>query len=227
MASNPQIIADLKVIMEMDQNLELLSTYKGVPFVCKAKIENITDECVRVKTPNPSLICLKYEPLAKVLGSDYFEPAIAEVQSIDIPKGIIDMTDFSYIGAKLGERMIVRVEPKSPVRVNLETTDFITSGELADISISGIGLRIAQADYNSAFKPGVMVQIKMVIPPRDISVSGTILSAVKTDEYYRLSVRFAQDIPQRSLIFKYLIDRRLEIEKEVQEEYENYLKGVA
>ena len=225
MTSNPQIIADLKVIMEKDQHLELLSTYKGVPFVCKAKVQDITQDTAGLVTQDPSLVCLAREILAKVLGSDYFEPAIAEIAGVDIAGGHINLTNFSYIGAKLGERMIVRVEPKDPTRVFLESLDIKTSAELVDISISGLGLRVAHSEFNSALKPGASILIRMSIPSVEINVSGTVLSAFKTDEFYRLSIRFAQDITQRSLIFKYLIDRRHEIEDEVQVEYQNCLQS--
>ena len=221
MASNPQIISDLKVIMEMDQGLELLSTYKGVPFVCKAKVENIQDDLVRLHSKDYSLLCLALDAQAKVLGSDYFEPAIAEVQSVAVEKGMIELTKFAYIGARLGERMIVRVEPRDPVQIHVESIDVKTVGELIDISISGIGMTIAHTAYNPIFKPGATIQINMNIPQGEIHVPGTVLSAVKTESLYRLSVRFAQDITQRRLIFKYLIDRRMEIEQEVRDKYQN------
>lgn len=225
MTSNPQIIADLKVILEKDQYLELLSTYKGVPFVCKAKVQSIADDSVSLATQDPSLVCLARDTQAKVLGSDFFEPAIAEIGGVDIAGGHINLTNFSYIGAKLGERMIVRVEPKEPVQVSLESLEIKTSAELVDISISGLGLRVAHPDFNSALKPGASITIRMHIPTAEINVSGTVLSAFKTDEFYRLSIRFAQDISQRSLIFKYLIDRRHEIEDEVRLEYQKILRS--
>ena len=95
MTSNPQIIADLKVIMEKDQYLELLSTYKGVPFVCKAKVQGIAEDTASLAAQDPSLVCLAHDHLVKVLGSDYFEPAIAEITSIDIAGGHINLTNFA------------------------------------------------------------------------------------------------------------------------------------
>ena len=92
-----------------------------------------------------------------------------------------------------------------------------------DISISGLGLRVAKADFHAALKPGASTKIHMQIPSAEINVSGTVLSAFKADEFYRLSIRFAQDISQRSLIFKYLIDRRHEIEEEVRLQFQKYL----
>jgi hypothetical protein len=219
MKSNQQIISDLRVIMEAEQNLELLCTHKGVPFVCKAKVIHIDDDIVRLKTLDASMICLLQDSQAKVLGSDYFEPASAHVEQVDLKASTVDLTGFSYIGTKLGERMIVRVEPKEPMMVQVENAGMTTIAELADISISGIGLRIAHADFNSMLKPGATVQLNLNLNGKEIIVSGTILSAVKTAEQYRISVRFDPDGIQRSLIFKYLIDRRAEIEQEVFDQY--------
>ena len=46
---------------EANQHLELLTTYKGVPFVCKAKVENVENGQARLRTNAPSLICLLNE----------------------------------------------------------------------------------------------------------------------------------------------------------------------
>lgn len=227
MASNRQILLDLKIIMENDQKLELLTTYKGVPFVCKTKVTNVVGEVAWLKTVDPSLICLLKDHTAKVLGSDYFEPASANVIDVDLEQGLLELSDFSYIATKMGERMIVRVEPKEPLNVSLESTGIKIAALLADISISGMGIRVGYADYSAILKPGATLQISMELPVGPINLSGTVLSAVKTDEYYRLSLRFAQDSSQRSRIFKYLIDRRTEIEHEVLEEYEHCVKGAA
>ena len=43
MASNPQIISDLRVIQEANHSLELLTVYKGVPFICKANIKTVEE----------------------------------------------------------------------------------------------------------------------------------------------------------------------------------------
>jgi hypothetical protein len=219
MASNQQILSDLRLIMDADHSLELLSSYKGVPIICKAKIQEIVNDVVYVKADGAGLVCLAKEKQIRVLGSDYFEPSIAQVLSIDLATGRIELTDFGYLGTKLGERMIVRVEPKSPIQVSLVHDDRKTIGRIVDLSINGLGVRVGYADYNPSLKPGTNVHIQTTLPNGEIDLNGVILSVVRTNKYYRLSLRFSQNGPQKSTIFKYLVDRRAEIEEELQQDY--------
>ena len=43
-------------------------------------------------------------------------------------------------------------------------------------------------------------------------------------DFCRLSVRFAHDNVQKAMIFKYLIERRAEIEQDLREEYEKAVR---
>jgi hypothetical protein len=224
MASNQQILSDLRLIMDAGHSLELLSTYKGVPVICKAKIQRIGDDIVQLQAEGPALVCLAKEKQIRVLGSDYFEPSLAQIVSIDIPTGKLELADFGYLGTKLGERMIVRVEPKSPVHVTLINGGQITVGRLVDLSINGMGVRIGYADYNPSLKPGTNVQIRAALSTGEIEVNGVILSVVRSNEYYRLSLRFSQNGTQKSIIFKFLVDRRAEIEVELQKDYQAALE---
>lgn len=229
MASNQQILSDLRLIMEAGHLLELLTVYKGVPFICKARINAIEGDNVQVQALDPAMVCMLNAKQVRLLGSDYFEPSVAQISSFDILTGIADLTDLTFLGTKLGERMIVRVEPKSPLEVIIQTGGQKTAGQLADLSINGVGMRVGHAAYNPTLKPGTTIQVRMQLPNGDISLSGTLLSAVKMDEFYRLSMRFTQNGPKKTVVFKYLVDRRSEIEAELKQEYEKALhaKGEA
>lgn len=219
MTSNQQILADLKVIMETNQSLELLCTYKGVPFVCKAKVLNLDEGLARVHALDPSIVCLIKDAQAKILGSDYFEPANATVESINLAESTIDLTDFTYISSRLGERMIVRVEPRQPIEVQIDCVDCRISGKMVDISISGMGVRVPLEKSDITLRPGANLQLAYTLTTGEIKVGGIVLSAMKSAGFQRLSVRFSPESTQRSLIFKYLIERRAEIEQEVDDKF--------
>ncbi len=224
MPSNPQIMSDLRLVMEMKHDLELMNTFKGVPFICKARVQNIEGDLVEMETHDPGLVCMDREKQTKVLGSDYFEPSMAHVVSIDFANGVILLNQFSYLGTKLGERMIVRVEPKEPVAILIESERKKITGTLADLSLSGIGVFVDMSDYLPVLKPGTNVQVNLQLPNDSIALAGTILSALKISERYRLSIRFAPNGQQQKIvIFHYLVDRRAQIEEELRNEYQSIL----
>ena len=121
--------------------------------------------------------------------------------------------------------MIVRVEPQSPTDVHLKSEGRATVAQLIDLSINGLGLRVGQADYSPTFKPGTSIQVNMQLPSGKIRSRATVLSVVRIDEHYRLSLRFIGNDTQKKMIFKYLVDRRSEIEQELEEEYERALRN--
>jgi hypothetical protein len=225
MASNQQIISDLRLIKETEHELELLATYKGVPFICKARIEHIDDDLVRIKTADPAMVCLEKDMHTRVLGSDYFEPALAQIASLDIAKGIIELSNFSYLGTKLGERMIVRVEPKTPVEIGIEAEGQSISGELADISLSGLGALVKDSEYSAVLKPSTIITLNLHLPNGQVSIAGLILSVTRKEDCLRLAIRFVQNGSAKMVIFKYLVDRRAEITEEIKAEYRRAAKA--
>lgn len=226
MPSNPQILSDLRVVKETSQQLELLNTYKGVPFICPAKIVDLNGEQAVLQTDHPSLVCLQPNNQALVLGSDYFEPALAQVTVVDLSKGLVTLTGFVYAGTHMGDRTIVRVEPKEPLPAEL-SWEYPLTGEtgsgstlLADLSLNGIGLRYPVDVTPPGLKPGANVTVEIRLPDSGlISPAGVILSVTRRENHLRLAARFNPDNPYKVMIFRYLADRRTEIEVELRQAY--------
>jgi hypothetical protein len=221
MISNIQIISDLRLAMEMRHELELMVTFKGVPVICKAKVTQIDGENVTLVTHDPGLIRIEREKKISVLGSEYFEPSTAKVVKVDISSGAVQLCNFSYLGTRLGERMMMRVEPKEPIRVSLKSENKSFDGDIADLSLNGIGICIDQSNYIPSLKPGTTIMTTFDLPIGHIEMEGVVLSSVKEGDKYRLSLRFNQNGPHKIIIFHYLIDRRAEIESELRSEYEH------
>jgi hypothetical protein len=221
MISNIQILSDLRLAMEMRQELELMVTFKGVPVICKAKVTQIDGENVTLTTRDPGLIRIEHEKKISVLGSEFFEPSTAKVTKVDIQSGTLQLTNFSYLGTRLGERMMMRVEPKEPIRVALESENLAFEGDIVDMSLNGIGIRIDQPNYNPSLKPGTTIKTAFDLPNHHITLEGTVLSSIRAGNTYRLSLRFNQNGPQKIAIFRYLIDRRAEIENELKADYDH------
>jgi len=225
MTSNQQILTDLHLILEADRGLDLMVTYKGVPYICKARVQGIHQDRVRLKVSGTATVCLLTQKRIKVLGSDFLEPAGADVFAFDFLTGEVELDNFSYLAIKLGERMVVRVEPKTHEQVLIDTEGRMTPGQLLDISLSGLGTLIQLQDYDPALKPGTSVELSLELPNTSVMIPGRVISATRIGDGQRLSIGFAPDSPQRRAIFRYLVDRRAEIEHELQMEYRDALRS--
>jgi hypothetical protein len=221
MISNIQIISDLRLAMEMRHELELMVTFKGVPVICKAKVTQIDGENVTLVTHDPGLIRIEHEKKISVLGSEFFEPSTAKVIKVDIKTGTLELSNFSYLGTRLGERMMMRVEPNEPIQVSIDSEGLSFDGEIVDLSLNGIGIRIDQANYNPSLKPGTTIKTTFDLPNGRTVMEGTVLSSIKAGNTYRLSVRFNENGPHKIAIFRYLIDRRAEIESELKSDFKH------
>lgn len=220
MTSNLQILSDLRLAMDMKQPLELMVIYKGVPVISKARIDRIESDTVVMTTQDPGLVCLRDRPQTSILGSDYFEPSTAKIQKVDLQTGEVHLREFSYLGNRLGERMIIRVEPPEPLPLTLDLSDHQIQAELVDISVSGAGIRMLERDYSPALRPGSQVRCQFELPTGGVALPATILSGIRSGDSHRLSVRFGQNGDQKKVIFRYLVDRRAEIEREIQTAFE-------
>lgn len=219
MPSNLQIISDLRLIKENNQTVDLMNTFKGVPFISKCRIAEIDAERATIQTKDFALVCILQEGRTRLLGSDFFEPASASVESVDLLAGTAVLQNFSYLGAKLGDRMLVRVEPAEPVPARLDIGSDTTPGCMIDISLNGMGVVVPQGEFTPLLKPGATVHVQTELPRGEIAMTGVVLSAIKRPEDFRLSVRFNPEHNHKAVIFRYLIDRRTEIEADLRQEF--------
>jgi hypothetical protein len=196
-----------------------MNTYKGVPFVSKCRIIDIDADWVTVQTKDFSLVCIMKEGRTRLLGSDFFEPASATVASVDLLAETAVLQNFSYLGTKLGERMLVRVEPLEPPATNMAMDGQATLGRMVDISLSGMGVVVPHGEVTPLLKPGVAVHVQTDLPRGAIALDGIVLSAIKRLDNLRLSVRFTPEHDHKAIIFRYLIDRRTEIEADLRQEF--------
>jgi len=220
MTSNLQIQSDLRLAMEMKQTLEIMVFYKGVPVICKAQINTIEGNIVTMVTPDSGIVCIKPGSKVSILGSDYFEPSSARVVDADNRSGRLHLHDFSYLGNRLGERMIVRVEPKEPIPVIIISMDQRIEAEVVDLSLNGAGIRLQPGEYYPSLKPGALVNASFDLPAEAIELDATVISGTKVADRFRISIGFTGNGARKAAIFRYLIDRRSEIEQEIIAEYQ-------
>lgn len=223
MNSNAQLIADLTLARDTKQVLELLVTYKGLPVITRCRVTSVELGQVTLVTSDPGLVCLDQGEKVTILGSDYFEPATAVVQRKNLKEKTVVLSDLNYLGTRLGERMIVRVEPKDPLPVLIELEEGNIEGTMVDLSLNGMGIRIDRRQYSPALKPGISLRLEFELPEGPVILVGTLLSTVKIGYQHRISVRFTQSEAYKATIFRYLVDRRSQIERELQADYEQAL----
>lgn len=217
MESSSQISADLKsVLLEKHLNFELLNTYKGVPFVCKALLQDAGAGVACFSLAPVSPFAWETVDNTLILSEGLLEPIEARILTFDRKAGALRVGDFFYAGSKLSNRKELRVEPEGAVEVALEAEGQQKTGYLADLSMRGAGLRLID-NPPSAFGQGRTINLHLRLADSNVNLSGKVRNISRTADIWRLSVEFIGATPDKTPIVRYIMHRRVEIMAEMQQ----------
>jgi hypothetical protein len=216
MAADP-ILTDLQYVMETSQELDILNFHKSFPITCKARVENINANEVILKVQPPGSVCLELQESTIVLSRGLPEAVRAQIVSFDLLSGKLVLADFGYVGSHFGERMIARVQPDGQVPVNIEVGDQVYTGELVDVSLSGVGLLVKDA----SFQRSQLLQITLPLPEGQVTLPGKVLNISESRGKARLAIGFTRNAQEIAIIMRYIKDRRTEILAEIERMYQS------
>lgn len=224
MAVDP-IISDLQYVMETGQELDILNFHKSFPITCKGRVENIDVNMVVLKVQPPGSVCLESQEQTIVLSRGLPEAVRARVVNFDLVTGMLHLSDFGYVGAHFGERMIARVQPGDIIEVTIESGGQQYSGVLADVSLSGVGIFVK----DTGLEKGQMVELLLPLPEGDVNLPGRVLNISDApDGQHRLSIGFTRNAQEIAIVMRYVKDRRTEILTEIEYMYAtSYREGLA
>jgi hypothetical protein len=216
MAVDP-IVTDLQYVMETGQELDVLNFHKSFPITCKASVEKIDQGVVSLRVQPPGSVCLEAQDQTIILSRGLPEAVKAQVVSFDLVSGLLNLSDFTYVGSRFGDRMIARVQPEETVRVEITAGDRQTFGTLVDVSLSGVGLLVSEAN----FQRGQTVELTLPLPEGEVNLPGKILNVSEAaNQQNRLSIGFTRNAQEIAVVMRYIKDRRSEILNEIERMYE-------
>lgn len=212
-----KIISDWKRVARAKVEVELLNVYKGLPIIYKAGVDAVVNETVQVRVPTYEAICLTLTPKTTVLSNMLEEAVTANVPAVDIRAGTATLDHFRYATKQVGDRMTLRAEPRDPITVRLESGGQTLTGTLADLSVSGAGVLVAQ-DQAETLRPRAVVRLNLPLPLTTLELAGVVRYLRPAAGVGRVGVAFAPDAHLRT-VFDYLNHRRSEILHELRDLY--------
>jgi len=220
MAAGP-ILTDLKYVKETGQELEILNFHKSFPITCRARVESIAPDGITFIVQPPGSVCLVDQEQTILLSRGLPEAVRARILAFDLATGMLKIGEMSYIHAHFGDRKIARVQPEGHMPVEIECEGHIFSGELADVSLSGIGVLVAEAGFQKEQE----IVVTLPLPSEPVALPGKILNITGQDGKQRLSVGFTRNAQEIALVMRYVRDRRTEILAEIEQMYQRALQA--
>ncbi len=227
MPPSAQAIVDLNSILVEGSQYKLLNVYKGVPVTCIARVLRVGSDDASFAVQPPESTSLVWERYTWLVGENIEKPLRARVAAFDIVEGITRLNEFKYTSSRLGERRQVRVEPKNPIPVAIESEGQRLVGTLADISAIGLGVYLHAFEPEHAFQHAQVVRVSMRLPVLggEVSINGKIRGLTGSADFDRMAIRFISKREEIEKVKRYVDQRREEILQEIPKLHETLLKS--
>ena len=106
-----------------------------------------------------------------ILSEGLLEPIEAHLQLFDRAARALWLDHFVYAGSKLSNRKELRVEPEGIVEVLLEVDGEVQMAHLADLSIRGAGVHVAE-ELPASVIPGKILDLRLRLPEGELGWQG-------------------------------------------------------
>jgi hypothetical protein len=221
MATANPILSDMQArLRENRRNFEVLIVYRCVHFLCKATLEGLNGDNMVLTVQPPASVLLVEKRHAIVLGDRLFDPIKASIVSFDLITGRLELQGYTYAGHIIGSRHENRVEPESPMKVEIETEGGGLKAELADLSLNGAGILVPALRPGALLKRGQNLLLQLNLPEGNFKIPAMVRGSEQKADSCRVAVEFTQNVPGKTLIFRYITRRLAEIQQEVQNLYQ-------
>jgi hypothetical protein len=210
---------ELKRLMETQQEVELMNFYQALPLTYRAVIVEVGEEDVSLIVQPPDSVCLTWESQTYLLAPEPLDLLQADVVRFDLLSGTVMLGNLRYGGSRLGNRMITRVNPKEPIRVELQAGPEIIMATVVDLSIRGIGLQFEFAGGQTTLHKGQIITMNIHLPETQAAAQGEVQVVGSSGEKLHVSLVFDDMVTYIRPIWQYVSRRRMEILQELQEKY--------
>ena len=215
------ILGALTNLIQTEPEVELLNHFKSYPLPVFGSILSMDSKgTALVRVSAPGSVCL-YHNKTTILVSNALEDAVyAKVIHFDIVEGLVTLGGFSYLGSSSGLRRIIRVQPEQTMPIILQREDLTIKGFATDLSLTGVGVTVT----NRIIKKGDSFQVLISFPAGETTIPGSVIQITPQNENLRLAIKFTSSSRNIALIMKYMSDRRLEIQTEIEGLYAKVLQ---
>ncbi|MBF0124133.1 MAG: heme NO-binding domain-containing protein [Magnetococcales bacterium] len=221
---------EFDVIRQRKDPLTLFNQFKGVPMAASATVVGCNSDQVMVWVARDHLIAMKLEGCTFVSVLHLPVGLYAEVDKVDVQKGVAVLKQVRLADGYLGRRRSPRVMPPEPIKAQLEIEGRSFPARISNLSLGGASLILAPnstIDHQMLFHtvalafslPLQWLEIgdTVELGPQDIHLSGNLLYIDQQPKILKTRVIFAGVAEyEQTLLQHYLQERYQEVLPELQ-----------
>ncbi len=153
--------------MRSKSRIQLLNSYKGLPISSEGTVLQVERDVIRVQCDLPQMACMQIEKQTFLKGGDLQGTIQAQLLGLDPVRQEVLLINFGKVKGDIGQRSQVRVEPDSPITVQLQAgyhAAAVKAG-LVDISANGVGVFLDRILYSPRlYSVGADLNIQFILP---------------------------------------------------------------
>jgi hypothetical protein len=210
-------LSKLNFLLQASQKLTILIPYKSLHLTREVRTIKIGKDYIILQVPD-QLFCPNIHDRVFIVTSNATQGVKAKVQEINYQKGIITLSDFSFLETPWYERKSERVEPKKPTTVAISMMNQRFRGRLENLSLHGLGVllntkNIQQVPNKIGEAVNVEIELGNAIPL--LRVKANLIAVYPLGRYLtHLSLVMHPQNTQKTIILKYIISRKHDIMSE-------------
>jgi hypothetical protein len=226
MCPQNEIILSLSRILEARRPVKLINNYKGVPIHYDAVILEVAEREATFKVHPYQCVGLKLDQQTFIQSEGIEYSVRANLKSVDFVAKIAVLEDFLYAPDTIGSRAAIRVQPEDAVDVVILSRNRKIPGQLADISMVGMGIYSFSAyiDNPAFIKRGISVTVVLALHEvngfEDITLKGIIQNIARERDVYRLGIRTNPADTAQRIMNEYIDSRKQEVLREIEDTYQ-------
>jgi hypothetical protein len=232
MDSADNLLVRFAQIIRHPEAVQLLNTYRGIPVMYPATVNNVDHGYVTLEVHQYQAACMALENQTYVLAEVLQQPLHARVISVDFLRSRVILTEFSPASQSVGKRLTMRVQPKAPLEAEILDGEHRFPGKLADISTSGAGLAFSTHVYeNVKWSKGQQMFVDLHLPgsanppeaDQVVRLRAKITSLVQQSgtPQQRVGMTIHPDPPAEAKLRSYISARQAEIMAELKRVYDS------
>lgn len=221
MFQGDEILTWLKGFADNNRPMRLINTYRGIPVAYSARVNTVDEGNAVFNINEYQAVCLTLDGKTHIQHPELPEILRARAILVNVPLKEVTLTEFVKAGTSVGNRLYTRVQPKEPIEAEIKIGERVVPGQLADISLNGVGvITIGTYTYGDMeARRGSKIWLSFMLPPTHTPVQliGQITSVVdiENSKQYRLGCKTFPDSNVDLLLLEYVALRRDELMREL------------
>lgn len=194
--------------------VHLTNYYRGLPVTYPARIVAVERGSVDLDVNPQQAVAIESDRYTLINSKFFPDPIVANVQYVNVRKHAVSLNKLCFVEVLAEKRGAVRLSLDPPVKSTIQCEDQAIEGNLVDISIQGIAVKV---DALLELETGTEMSVKFMLPDPVLKKQTLVkvpAQLVKIDDSgspYSYKFKISPDKHQEQMISRYIFNRQVEI----------------